>query len=396
MMLHYYRFKNFQSFRDEAEISLVLSKRGADLGWEMASPSGSRLSLAMAILGANGAGKTAALKPLAFAQWFMRASFSAKPDAPILFIPHFAAEDQPTEIEIVVEDSEGVIWKYVLHATRQRVIHEALYRKHVGYKYVFVRDWDSASSSYLVKQNKFGLKPAEALKVRQNASLISTALQYDIDLAKQVALSFVVLTNVSFMGRNPFEHAMLQEAAEALAGDSEIKERVAELLTSWDLGLADIQIEEVEALSEDGKPERIWMPFGTHVGRDGKTYKIPMQEESSGTQSAFVLLPPLLTALAIGAVASIDELENDLHPHMIEPILSLFATATTNPRGAQLIFTCHTTEVLNLLQKSQIAFVEKNSCESELYRADEIQGLRSDDNLRAKYLAGALGAVPRI
>ncbi len=95
------------------------------------------------------------------------------------------------------------------------------------------------------------------------------------DGPERLRLEAMAPPNVTFMGRNPFDHAMLQEAAQELADDAEVKTRVAELLTAWDLGLTDIQIEEVETLGEDGKPEKIWMPFGIHIGRDGKTYKIP-------------------------------------------------------------------------------------------------------------------------
>ena len=33
---------------------------------------------------------------------------------------------------------------------------------------------------------------------------------------------------------------------------------------------------------------------------------------------------------------------------------------------------------------------------SDAWRLDSIQGVRKDDNLYAKYMAGAYGAVPRI
>ncbi len=81
---------------------------------------------------------------------------------------------------------------------------------------------------------------------------------------------------------------------------------------------------------------------------------------------------------------------------MLEPLLELFASTKTNPHKAQIIFTVHSPMILDLLQKSQVYLVEKTDCESIAYRCDTIQGLRSDDNLRAKYLAGALGAVPEI
>ena len=93
-------------------------------------------------------------------------------------------------------------------------------------------------------------------------------------------------------------------------------------------------------------------------------------------------------------MAVIDEFENDLHPHMLEPILDLFASPVTNPHGGQLLFTCHAMEVLNVLHKSQVMLVEKSAdCESTAWRMDSIQGIRTDDNFYAKYMAGAYGAV---
>lgn len=80
---------------------------------------------------------------------------------------------------------------------------------------------------------------------------------------------------------------------------------------------------------------------------------------------------------------------------MLEPILDLFANPNTNPNQAQLLFTCHAIEVLNLVHKSQVMLVQKNAdCESTASRMDAVVGIRNDDNFYAKYMAGAYGAVP--
>lgn len=63
---------------------------------------------------------------------------------------------------------------------------------------------------------------------------------------------------------------------------------------------------------------------------------------------------------------------NDLHPHLLPQILALFRDADTNHHHAQLIFTCHTPEVLNLLGKHQVYLVEKQNHESETWRLDGI------------------------
>jgi len=63
--------------------------------------------------------------------------------------------------------------------------------------------------------------------------------------------------------------------------------------------------------------------------------------------------------------------------------------------GGQLLFTCHAMEVLNLVHKSQVMLVEKDADnESSTWRLDSVEGIRSDDNFYAKYMAGAYGAVP--
>ena len=111
-----------------------------------------------------------------------------------------------------------------------------------------------------------------------------------------------------------------------------------------------------------------------------------------GTQIEKGILP----VLEHGGIAIIDEIDNDLHPHMLPKMLDLFKFQHTNPHNAQIIFSCHTPEILNLLKKHQVYLVEKNDLISETWRLDEVIGLRSDDNTYAKYNAGALGAIPNI
>ncbi len=110
-----------------------------------------------------------------------------------------------------------------------------------------------------------------------------------------------------------------------------------------------------------------------------------------------MLLHKLLPSLKAGGLAVIDEFESDLHPHMLEPILDLFASEVTNPNGAQLLFTCHAVEVLNVVHKSQVTLVEKDDRnESSAWRLDSVEGILSSDNFYAKYMAGAYGGVPHL
>ncbi|MGN6581380.1 MAG: AAA family ATPase [Bordetella sp.] len=399
-MLHYYAFSNVQSFLERTEVSLRLTEKASTRGWDRTALSGQRLSTAIAALGANGAGKTSLLKPLAFLIWFVRGSFTGlKPDQPIPVETHFAAKEKPSEFEAEGEDGEGTVWRYVLRVTSKQVIHEALYRKRERFGYVFVRDWDETTSSYQIKQQDFGFNSTEAAKVRPNASLIATAAQYGVEVAKHLTGNRL-RANISFAGRHGLDQQALFNAADFFAQQVALQDQMKVLLSSWDLGLQDVQLRELNVkppvTAAPDEQKKVWYPWGIHKSRSGQIHEVPFFHESTGTQAAFVLLSDLLPALANGGIALIDEFENDLHPLMIEPILSLFDNPSTNPHGAQIILSCHSAEVLNLLHKAQIYMVEKKECESQAWRLDSVQGVRSDDNFAAKYLTGAYGAIPRV
>lgn len=391
-MLHSYAFSNFQSFRERTEVDLGLNRKTTWTDWMAEAETGERVSKLMAVIGANGSGKTALLKPLAFMAWFLGRSFQHAPDAAIPVTPHFTAPAEPSEFEAVV-DFDGKLWRYVLRATPERVLHEALYQKRERFGYVFIRDWDAASKSYAVKQQDFGLPAQEARKVRPNVSFISWAAQFGVPLALRLAAPSLT-TNVNVLGRIAMGEQAILVTARHFSERPHQQKQMDALLRAWDLGLSGIELQELSANNPQEPSQTVWLPFGVHRS-GGAEFRLPFSLESSGTQSAFVLLARLLEALEAGGIALIDEFENDLHPHMLEPILDLFANPATNPHRAQLLFTCHSMEVLNLVHKSQVMLVRKNGeCESSACRMDAIEGIRNDDNHYAKYMAGAYGAVP--
>jgi len=182
-----------------------------------------------------------------------------------------------------------------------------------------------------------------------------------------------------------------------------LKQRMETLLRDLDFGLSGVEIKKLDlALPSEAKlPENMkallqYQAFGVHTLKDGSKHELHMTQESNGTQTAFKQLRYLLSVLANGGIAVIDELESDMHPHMIQPLLDLFASPYTNPHKAQIIFTSHSIEVMGLLGKSQVFLVEKKNCESEAWRLDTMAGVRSQDNLYAKYMSGAYGAVPQL
>lgn len=391
-VLHSYAFTNFQSFRERVEVDLTVGRKIAMTEWMSEAATGERVSKLMAVIGPNGSGKTALLKPIVFMSWFIANSFQLPPDAGIPVTPHAAAGNEPTELECML-DFDGKLWRYVLRCTPERVLHEALYLKRERFGYVFIRDWDAATASYSVKQQDFGLAPQEARKVRPNVSLIAWAAQFGVPLAVSLTAPNVN-SNVNVLGRVHIGNLDVQNAAQHFFAHPEQRKLMERLLSAWDMGLSGVELVEVAVNNPQQPSQKVWVPFGKHKNRVAE-FQLPFALESSGTQGAFVLLSRLLHTLEIGGLAVIDEFENDLHPHMLEPILDLFANPSTNPRQAQLLFTCHAVEVLNLVHKSQVMLVQKNEdCESAASRMDAVEDIRNDDNYYAKYMAGAYGAVP--
>lgn len=402
-MLHSYSFSNFRSFRERTEVRLTLAENAPVNGWDARSPAGVRVTTALAVLGANASGKTSLLQPLAFLAWFVPHSFNAAPHEELPFAPHFAAPDgTPTTFEVIADAEEpNALWRYTLSATKQRVLAESLEQK-VGlrgkWRIVFDRRW--TGEKYDVKQEGFGLDPTQAAAVRPNVSFISWAAQYNVPLAKRLA-SFVVYTNMGSLGRLTLPADALQRCAAIYASNEQMRQRMAHLLARWDLGLSDVFIAEYETADPadpSGSTKRKqWYPFGVHKvpGRD-EPVMLPFFEESSGTRSAFTLLSLVLGVLELGGVIAYDELDSDLHPMMLPALLDLFASPETNPHHAQILFTTHQAEVLRLLQKSQVMIVEKDGAESQAWRLDELEGVRTDENRVARYMAGAYGGIPRL
>lgn len=120
--------------------------------------------------------------------------------------------------------------------------------------------------------------------------------------------------------------------------------------------------------------------------------------ESEGTIKYFSLAYPIIDALDNGKRLVIDELDSKLHPLLVRKIVSLFNSAKTNPKGAQLLFTTHDTFLLSagLFRRDQIWFTQKDSFgATEAYSLAEYK-VRGSSPFEKDYLQGKYGATPII
>lgn len=137
-----------------------------------------------------------------------------------------------------------------------------------------------------------------------------------------------------------------------------------------------------------------------HRDSDGEEQELALTEESAGTQRLFALAGPIYDALRHGRSLWIDELDTAMHHWLVRTLIKLFQDPTTNPRGAQLIFTTHDAAIMDptLLRRDQIWIVEKDAAQgSQLYSLIDIdEKPRKGQPLFKSFLSGRYGGVPRL
>lgn len=398
MTIHSFKFSNLFSFEEETEVSFVLDKRAAasEIFFD-SSLSDERISKVLAVVGANGSGKTNLIKPLAYLLWFISDSFFGGRDADRLFIkPHMLSESTLTDFHLEFE-ADGVRYKYLMLRSAERVYFEALSKKTSRlWSKIFTRKWLTESEKYEVTRKGFGSAQMPLEDADQNISLISLAAQYKSKTAVSICTTLRARsTNVSSFGRDNIDTHDIFEVSSFYRQNEKNKNEMVNFLREQDFGVEDIEIQVYDQTQDDGTTKERHLPWVIHKQGD-REFQLPLIYESSGTQAAYYLMSKIFPLLERGGIMIYDELEGDLHPLMIEPILNLFISPRTNPHNAQIIFTSHSIEVLNLLQKNQIVLVEKTNAASQAWKLSDMEGVRSDDNFYAKYMSGAYGAIPRV
>ena len=134
-----------------------------------------------------------------------------------------------------------------------------------------------------------------------------------------------------------------------------------------------------------------------HTSNEGKEVIFNFNEESEGTRTLSNLLGICLAALDSGKTICIDELETSLHPLLLIEIIRLFKIKKYNPKGAQLIFTAHNTDILDndLMRISEISIINKTVVNgTTIKRLSDFKNLRNISNFRKRYLQGLFSGIP--
>ena len=117
------------------------------------------------------------------------------------------------------------------------------------------------------------------------------------------------------------------------------------------------------------------------------------KEESEGTKKFLFMMLTILDVINEGKALLIDEIEDSLHPIIVEYIIRLFHQSNS----AQLIFSTHNTNLLDLslFRKDQIWFINKTQFGySDLYSLFDFKDFRENMNLENAYLQGRFNSIP--
>lgn len=355
----------------------------------------------VAIYGANASGKSNILKAIRFCIAMVYESHKHNENSIFNFKPFkfksYSNKPSRFSIRFVHEEIE---YKYSFSLTNKEIITESLYHYPNDRKAkVFVRDERSGSS----KRDKYTFgasvikRPYDVAESTSNKTLfISRASQMDRDIPKKLFHFFhsmfirrhssYSISNVDSLIKSYKNHLLkgLQMADSDIVDFKHklIKEKGKKLRANLDTQQAFFEDDEMESIEI-----KTYHRYAPNVSFDLIT------EESDGTKKLFFMLLTILDILKNNKTLLVDEIEDSLHPKIVDYIIKLFNASDK----AQLIFSTHNTNLLDLnkFRKDQIWFVNKTiEGNSDLYSLYDYSDFRETMDLEKAYLQGRFDSIP--
>ncbi|MDX2152789.1 MAG: ATP-binding protein [Bryobacteraceae bacterium] len=411
-MLLRFRFSNFRSIRDEQEFSMIAarSKTASDDDMHVRRVENLKEGVltAAGIYGANGSGKTNVLRALSFMKQAVEESHrSWKPDGGVPLDRFRLNREALNDGSRMVVDflQGGIRHEYGFVADSAAIREEWLYVYPNNKKQTWFMRRQGTAMSFSDRMP--GENRVIETLMRPNSLFLSTAAQNNHDALTRVYRWFSERLQYVTSERST-------RSSVKICAHPDVRQVLSQLMHEADLGLTEVRLrpsnvsnpfkdllQHLAQLKESPEEaDSSGLLFTDTIefvhGEGNKTTALPLHEESDGTVAFFSLLGPGVTALAVGGIVLVDELDAHLHPLLATRVIELFRSPQSNPLGAQLIFTTHDTNLLRALRRDQIWFTEKNrNGESSLYPLSDFR-TRGNENLESGYLQGRYGAIPYI
>lgn len=426
-MLIEFKFQNYRSFRDEAVLSMEATGIGM-LKSSLIEYNSAKLLPSVAIYGKNGGGKSNVIRAFWLAVQFVKNAQRTQHKNAAIPVSPFALNDYSTNSPSTFEFTyvlDSIKYIYGFSATREKIVSEYLYHAPKGQKAtVFTRN--GQKFSFTEEKARRGLISET---VAENQLFFSVACTMN-DSACVNAMRW--FREYVFFSR---DYSDIPRQLLDYSNDKNMLKAICEYAKTADLGIQDMQFEFdskeiadelnlpddipegvraalttfMHALSETSNNSEVNLKMGEmtatsyHKGVNmngvNELYPIELSDESDGTRKLMAIAPAIESVLRKGGLLLVDELERELHPILVRYIVSKFQSKRTNPHGAQMVFTTHNTDLMNvdILRKDQLYFVDKHREDggSELYSISDFS-TKTTENIRKGYLLGKYGATPDI
>lgn len=463
-MLLSFTLENYRSFKEKHKVICIPNDRLSKYSQNIQKDEQCSYLKVVSIYGANASGKSniiKALKAMRNLLCYEKDFDKVLENAYEPFAYNESMKDKPTYFEIELLLNSKIV-KYSIAFNNERVFSESL-DEYVDNKYVTILSYSDNGFSYNskysdytsslikdMKQNKDMLNKVKELDIQNilesnsqsDDSLskidVNNILQYITEsvaiqtIAKKSILKFRGLINVDdkvavdiqkwFINKvivldiqydniaqiymksdYSFGEMFLEDKHKQNKSSIEknLKSRIINFISGADLSIKYIY----SKMKSTSGLARSYDFFSQHsiIKKDGTIGTTSMQffqHESMGTQRLFSFVYHIIRVIDGGGLLLVDELDRSIHPLIVSYIVQYFNSKDTNPKGGQLIFTTHASDLLRIckLRLDQILFVSKNSIEcSDIYpmykykkETDEPQ----QDSLADEYLFGKFGAIP--
>jgi uncharacterized protein len=398
------RLTNFFSIKDEVVLDFraanIKSVNAKALNNNIFETDKTDILKTIVVYGANASGKSNIIKAIRFCNAMIFQSHNHNENTVYNFQPFkFAGLANKPSIYSIRFLISGIEYEYSFSLTRTHIITESLYYSPKGRtKEIFTRDERGGKT----KKEKYTFTDVikRPMDVAENTSVktlyISRASQMDRDIAKDVFNYFHKTFVLNYLGFGVsaierISNENKKQLIEALKiADSDIEDVKFKLLKKSGKNIqADLSnmILKVEDVVQDHLQIKTYHRSNPDVAFDFLT------EESQGTIKMFFIMLTLLDVVKNNKILLIDEIEESLHPKIIEYIFNLFRAGDK----AQLLCTTHNTKFLDLkkFRKDQIYFANKKPDGStDLYSLYDYSDFRDTMDLEKAYLQGRFDAVP--
>jgi AAA15 family ATPase/GTPase len=422
-----FSFTNFRSFKDKTEFTLKADslKSKIDNTFEAELISGSTISLlkTAVVYGANASGKSNFIKAFLAFTWLIKNSHKFELDKQQINCY------EPFELDVNTQNSpvnfkisfiiDVIKYDYEISFDKRNIVLEKLEFSPKGQtSNLFERILSNDTDYDTVELGKNLVDKRIPKRIFKNQLYLS---KFGIDTPHdQLTPVFRYLSNINVWNAyDKFSISDLSNEISVLISQSEndnLKNRLSKLIRISDTKIESIASKELKR--EDFKlpdvlPDEIVdkfyennkvKTFSYHKLFDGNK-EVGIKEfdfnkkASTGTKVLFALGGKILQTLDKGGVIVFDELDNSLHPKLCKFLIRLFNSRISNPKNAQLIFATHEVTLLDkdVFRKDQIWFAQKNKFgSSEMYCANEFEGLRDNTNFELWYRTGKFGGNPKI